>query len=269
MKTKEGIMVIFKRAFIALMLMTSIEVGAFQFTTDFAAGIYWPSFPIGMEKFAADSNEGALLSSLLSQAENAWEDSVGQEIWSIPSGYQIGQSSGNNIRWSNNFAAETGFNPATTLAVTIRYRTGTFFTRFEIILNGENQTLRANLNNSLYQTILHEMGHVLGLDHSSSTSAVMFASLIGINNLSQDDVNGANAVFDEAQRRQSIGFVSDLAKSENQESNALACGSVSLSGGSGPGPGGGIMTLLISFLIAVGLSYLPKRHRKKLPLHTL
>jgi len=243
------------------------EVGAFQFTSDFSAGIYWASLPVGMEKFATTTEEGALLSSLLSQAENAWEDSLGSELWSIPSGFKFGAPTGNSIRWSNNFASETGFNPSTTLAVTIRYRTGTFFSRVEIILNGENQALRANLNNSLYQTILHEMGHVLGLDHSNSTNAIMFASLAGINSLSLDDIRGVNAVYDETVRRQSVGFVSNLAASEKSEGNALACGSVSLlGGGNGGGPYGGILTIIFSFALCLSFRYLPELIRKNFPL---
>lgn len=267
MKAKEGVMNIVSRTFIVLMVFFISEVEAFQFTSDFNAGIYWPSFPIGMEKYAADSNEGTLLSSLLSRAESEWENSVAKEIWSIPSGFQLGVASGNSIRWSNNFANETGFNPSTTLAVTVRYRTGTYFSRFEIILNGENQALRANLNNSLYQTILHELGHVLGLDHSNSSGAVMYASLAGVNSLSRDDQEGAVAVLDEALRRQSIGFVSDLAVSNSNEGNALACGSVSFSGSNdGNGPLGGMLTLLFSFLIAVSFQYLSKSYRNFLPL---
>lgn len=242
---------------VLLILFTIKATFPFSFTTDFGAGIYWQGFPIGAQKFVASAGEGELLSRLVSQAENAWEDSVGREIWNIPASYQQVPASGNSIRWSNNFASDTGFNPSTTLAVTVRYRTGTFFTKFEIILNGENTALRENSGNILYQTILHEMGHVIGLDHSTMSNAVMYASLQGNESLSGDDIDGANAAIDENLRRQEIGFVSELAVSENEQSNALACGSIIMVNNDGP-PGGGLLTVFLGFFLALILSHFKK-----------
>jgi len=41
---------------------------------------------------------------------------------------------------------------------------------------------------------LHELGHCIGLDHASSTSAVMYAHYTGLDTLASDDINGAIAV---------------------------------------------------------------------------
>lgn len=245
-----------------LLFLFSLKAYAYSFTTDFNAGIYWSGFPIVAQKFAATEGEGQLLNSLVTQAENAWEDSVGREIWSIAGGFDLGSPSGNTIRWSNDFAAETGFNPSTTLAVTVRYRVGTHFSKFEIILNGSNTALRNNTSNILYQTILHEMGHVVGLDHSEFSNAVMYPSLQGINRLSADDSDGANAVIDENLRRQSIGFVSALATEPDNSSNALACGSTVDVSGKNP-PSGGFLTITLGFLLAM----LAFRGRKIFPHH--
>lgn len=243
-----------------LLFLLSLHAYPFNFTSDFNAGIYWSGFPIVAQKFAASQSEGQLLNSLVAQAENAWEDNVGREIWNIPSTFELGSPTGNTIRWSNSFAAETGFNPSTTLAVTVRYRVGTHFSKFEIILNGENQALRNNVSNILYQTILHELGHVIGLDHSEFSNAIMYASLQGVSNLSNDDVNGANAVIDENLRRQSIGFVSELAREPESSSNALACGSIVDVSNSNP-PSGGFLTITVGFFFTL----LAFRTRKKFP----
>lgn len=245
----------------------SINSFAFNFTSDFQAGIYWSELPVSAQNFATNQSEGQVLSTLVSQAVSAWEDSVGKEIWDIPGSADVGGSPfGNAIRWSNNFAAETGFNPSTTLAVTVRYRTGTYFSRFEIILNGENTALRNNLSNILYQTILHELGHVIGLDHSPFSKAVMYASLQGNNQLSNDDTSGAVAAINETQRRQEVGFVSELAKGEGEAANALACGSVAFIKGNPPsGPGNGPITVLFGVILAF-LLRLVAFGRKKLPI---
>ncbi|XP_067014194.2 interstitial collagenase [Anabrus simplex] len=52
---------------------------------------------------------------------------------------------------------------------------------------------------NFYQTALHEIGHVLGLDHSTDKDAVMFPT-VGENNpelkLHPDDINGIKALYD-------------------------------------------------------------------------
>lgn len=252
-----------KALILGLLLAVSLPVSAYKFTTDFSAGIYWGGLPISANNFASNANEGQVLSAMVSQAVNEWEDSIGKEIWNVNSNVQFGSPFGNAIRWSNNFAAETGFDPNTTLAVTVRYRTGTFFSRFEIILNGNNTALRNNAANILYQTILHELGHVIGLDHSEFSNAVMYASLQGNNRLSNDDVNGGVAAINETIRRQDVGFVSDLARQESESgANALACGSVAfIDGGKPPKGGSGLLALALGLI----LSLVPFRARKILP----
>lgn len=209
------------------------------------------------------------LEGLVNQAVFQWEGAVGREIWRLSS--STNSTSGNIIRWSNDFANETGFNPQTTLAVTTRYRVGTFFERFEIIINGQNAALRFNSGNLLFQTILHEMGHVIGLDHSEFSDAVMFASVQGVNSLSGDDVDGANAVVDENLNRQATGFVSELARGEERSGAKapLACGTVAFidgAGGGGNGPSSGLISLVFGLLLALTLGMGSRRTRQILPL---
>lgn len=253
---------------LGLLLLVASPAFAYRFTSDFSAGIYWGGLPISATNFASNQSEAQVLATLVSQAMNAWEDNIGREVWNLNPNVQSGSPFGNSIRWSNNFGAETGFNASTTLAVTVRYRTGTFFSRFEIILNGENTALRNNNANILYQTILHELGHVIGLDHSEFTSAVMYASLQGNSRLSNDDVSGAVAAINETLRRQEVGFVSELAREEGSSgANALACGSVAFisSDGNPPANGGGGGSPLFALFLGLLLAMLPGIVRKNLP----
>ncbi len=230
-----------------------VSTHAYDFTEDFENGIYWRSFPVTFEKYVSSTSEGSVLDSLVAQAEGEWEDAVGSDVWTIPDGHHVSSSySGNVIRWSDNFAAETGYSPTSTLAVTVRHRVGTYFSKVEIILNGENSRLRANTSNILYQTILHEMGHTIGIDHSQYTSAVMYASLQGINSLSNDDQNAVVAVVDEAIYRQSTGYVSALAAGDDSNGgNMLACGSVALVSENNNGPGSGAATVILGFMLVL------------------
>ena len=118
---------------------------AYQFTVDFNNGFYWASLPIGINKFVTDASDGPELAQQVGNSENAWEGSVGRELWSFNSGWIVTSAfSGNYIRWSDNFGAETGYDPNQTLAITIRYTSGTHMTRTEIILNGNMPSLRNN-----------------------------------------------------------------------------------------------------------------------------
>ncbi|MBK26646.1 MAG: hypothetical protein CME70_21780 [Halobacteriovorax sp.] len=235
---------------------------AYQFTVDFNNGFYWASLPLGMSKFVTDPNDGPELAQIVGSAENAWEGAVGRDLWSFNSGWIVTDVfSGNYIRWSDNFGAETGYDPDQTLAITIRYNSGTHMTRTEIILNGNMSSLRNNENGLLDKTILHEMGHTLGLDHSFQP-AIMGAFASNISTLQWDDVQGANSVIDETLHRQSIGYVSPLATSTTTEEYST-CGSVSFIGsdsnGGGPGGGSFMVSLLMGLMLAISATFTRKR----------
>ncbi|MCG8413660.1 MAG: matrixin family metalloprotease [Pseudomonadales bacterium] len=51
---------------------------------------------------------------------------------------------------------------------------------------------------------LHELGHVLGLDHEFTSSAIMQPFAGDINTLQQDDINGANFIYNGVSQTQSI-----------------------------------------------------------------
>ena len=188
-------------------ILLSSKVHAYAFTQDFQKGFYWQSFPIQMGKFVTDPNDGALLEQLTNQAVSDWENASGKNLWNFSAVQTSSAYSGNYIRWSDNFGAETGYDPTKTLAITIRYNQGTYFQQTVIILNGSLSYLRQNWSNALKVTILHEIGHTLGLDHTTA-NAIMAPTLSSLTTLQSDDIQGVNAVVDETIRRQSTGYIS-------------------------------------------------------------
>lgn len=243
------------KTFFWLMVLVTLllpkNVRAYRFTSDFNNGFYFQNFPVGMQIFVDSNSEGQLLAQLVSQAVSQWEDVVGRKIFDIPSSYLVSGHFGNNIRWANNFAAETGFDPGSTLAVTTRRTSGTYIGQVEVVLNAEFPGMTSNSGQILYRTILHELGHVIMLDHSEVSQAVMASSLTTATSPRSDDVLGANAVVDEALYRQSIGFTSELAPSGDKSSSPVACGSVDFSGsgGDGGGPFNSVFNLLLGFMV--------------------
>lgn len=239
-----------------LFCMISAQALAWKPTTDFDQGFYWASLPVNLTVVDANSSRLQNLQQLVNTAAATWEAAVPRDLWGIS-----GSSSGgaNVVRWSTNFGRETGLDEGSVLAVTVRYSNGPYITRTEIIINGNNAI--NNYQQNLQTVLIHEMGHSLGLDHSEYSNAVMAANLIfNYQGLHWDDTQGMNAIVTETLRRQSIGYVSPLSKSQETESaSPLSCGTVDMGSGSG-GSGGGtnmIVSLGLGLLMAVLLSKRP------------
>jgi hypothetical protein len=243
-------------------ILLSSEVQAYTLTSDFTKGFYWQSFPIQMSKFVTDPNDGALLEQLTNQAVQDWEGASGKNLWNFSAVQTSSAYSGNYIRWSDNFGAETGYDPTKTLAITIRYNQGTYFQQTVIILNGSLSYLRQNWGNALKTTILHEIGHTLGLDHSTA-NAIMAANLSSLTTLQPDDIQGVNAVVDETIRRQSTGYVSPYSVTTSEKNGLLpACGTVE-DIGNGKGPKNGTSNFVGSLLIGfLAIAFANKRKKQ-------
>ncbi len=226
---------------VSFALLISGQAQSFNLTEEFANGFYWASLPVTFTVMDTNASRVSLISALAQEAVAEWEDAIIESLWNVNSKVGAPSSKNNIIRWTSNFAAETGLSEATTLAVAVRYYSGPYIARAEIIINGNHSI---NQQPELLRTVLiHELGHVMGLDHSQEGGAVMAAVLnIPYNGLHQDDVMGMEHTVSETKHRQAIGFVSPLAGSTRQsseESSPLSCASVDMAGGSG-GSGGGI-----------------------------
>jgi len=246
-----------------LIIVLAFKANAYVYTDDFKSGHYWKSFPIGMNRFIADQSEGPLLEEVTRLAEEQWENAVGKNLWDFASVTVNTSNQGNHIRWSNNFGADTGYDQTRTLAVTIRYASGTYLERVVIILNGSMPQLKQDWGGTLRKTVLHEMGHVVGLDHSSESS-IMAAYISDFSTLQQDDINGINAVVNETLYRQAIGYVAP-SSAENKSSNTSilsGCGTIETNDKSGNGPGGFIFSLGIGILCSIVLNRIKYKNRK-------
>jgi hypothetical protein len=244
-------------------ILLSPKAHGYTFTQDFQKGYYWQSFPIKMSKFVTDPNDGALLEQLTNKAVAQWENASGKNLWDFSAVQTSTSYSGNYIRWSDNFGAETGYDPSKTLAITIRYNQGTYFQQTVIVLNGSLSYLRQNFGNALETTILHEIGHTLGLDHSSSDT-VMAANLTSFTTLQPDDIQGVNAVIDETIKRQSTGYVSPYSASSSEKNSIVpTCGTVediNKTGGPSNGATNFVGSLLIGFL---AIAFANKRKKQR------
>jgi len=212
--------------------ITITNAFSYKFTSDFTNGFYWQNFPVKFDIIGSTNSEGQQLQQMVDYAKKEWEAIVGSQVWDFSLGYTTSASRAtNSIRWSNNFAAETGFDPSVTLAITTRYTNGTYVSKSDIILNGNSYQLR-NDQGLLYRTILHEMGHVVGLDHTNA-QAVMYPYITQFTTPQQDDIDGFNALIDETFSRQGTGYISPLS-SEDLNNKYANCGSIDLSDKNGP-----------------------------------
>ncbi len=225
-----------------LCLLISSPAWSYRLTTDFLNGFYWRTLPINIVVSESDPTLKSKLEFLAKSAVQDWENSTGLNLWD-----STGAATPNVIRWSKNFAAETNMDPASVLAVAIRYTNGPYFARTEIIINGNH--MYNQQNNYLLTTITHELGHTMGLDHSDHGDAIMAPSLqLNSSGVRQDDVMGMDDVIAQTQHRQETGYISPLAYStEESSSSPLSCGTVGATTSSGTA--NGILSLGAGILI--------------------
>lgn len=243
--------------------VTLFKVHAFSFTSDFNQGSFWPSFPLEIVNIKKSSDQvvNEVFFELLKRAEQEWEDSIGIDIWNFKQ-HETNTQISNYIVWSDNFYEDTGFDATSTLAVTSRYTENGVLVAMAIVLNGEIDYLKANRTGTLYKTILHELGHTIGLDHSDE-EAIMQASLGEVTNLQLDDVAGGVEVINITQDRQiSSNYLSGNGLLNDDQLYVAACGSVIFKDGDDDKRDGMklfvLLMVMISFFIPLFLTSFQK-----------
>jgi hypothetical protein len=233
------------------MVLTWSQAKAYRLTEDFSNGFYWASLPVQFMVMDTDPTRLQLIKQLADEAVTEWEDALIDQLWNVSSQQGSPSSNRNIIRWSTKFGAETGLSESSTLAVAIRYTSGPYVARAEIIINGNHPI--NSFPTQLKTVLVHELGHTLGLDHSEVGDAVMAPSLqVNYQGLHWDDEQGMSVTVNETKRRQAIGYVSPLAaKSEETTGSALSCGTVDMSGGGGGSGGSPMLSLSLGLLLAL------------------
>ncbi len=102
--------------------------------------------------------------------------------WGVFSGSQVGETD-----YSYQVGAKNTFVPGTTVLLENPSMTA---------VGSSLTSMYAGTSTTLYETMLHEFGHALGLDHSTDTSATMYPLLGPTNgNLNASDIAGIQSLY--------------------------------------------------------------------------
>lgn len=262
---------------VLFLFLSHFASAAIPFTKDFAVdGYYWEKFPIEMSVDEGGKN-GERLLSIVQYAVDSWHEALAKVGLGGIEIFRIVPDSPNRIYFAdigvesrkNNVAADENL-----AGLTIRkVMGGAHYSTVQIVLNKykyklnntdiSRETYNEMISSVLTTVVLHELGHVICLDHTKEGShnhysgegvSIMSEFLsAGMGRVESIDAMAAADVIDETMARQESGYSRALA-SEAKSS----CGTVDFSGENGSGPG----NFLFSFLLGVGTLFLLRRRKK-------
>ena len=204
----------FKR-YMALAVLMIFSVAAWSFNFNNGSPKWPGAFALIHTGILGTSDSGIPWSVAMRQAAQEWTDKT-QFEFGISNSYRdpcIGTFPGGRPDFLNGAGFRStvcGNNFSnSTLAVALYYTEGNILGSSDIVeadivfnanLNFDvyDGPLRFNNNTAVYdfrRIALHELGHVLGLNHDDSRTAIMNSRIGSLFNLQQDDINGANSLY--------------------------------------------------------------------------
>lgn len=195
-------------AFILLGLSAAIA-GAFTFVTNDDTGlpVKWPAKPILITiklGTAANNSDGLSFNDSAKAAAEDWNQNLGATQFQVTTA-AAGTAAQNNGVNELAFSADVFGKPFETnvLAITTSFSSGNERKSSDILFNSAISwnSYRGNTRSSidLRRVALHELGHILGLDHpdqaGQSVSAIMRSTIGNLDSLTSDDISGAQSLY--------------------------------------------------------------------------
>lgn len=214
-------------------------------------GARWRNFPVSFHLNTTDSGlaDSAVIATI-NEDMKQWNDAVGFNVLEVGTVDHAVAAAGamdvdgiNAITFSTNFRTDSkGFDPQSAVAIAGQYGDGYSMTDAFVIFNAEyvawdTETAQSSSPRSYRDDLptiaLHELGHTLGLGHTTVPGAVMLATRQTklVRTLAQDDIDGAKFVTGDSSGSSQYGAGSAA-------SAAGGCGSIAYAGTGGNGNGG-------------------------------
>jgi hypothetical protein len=230
---------------ILVVSLLTFNINAYRLNSVAEAGARWINLPIQME-INTRNNNGLSSSEIISTMEDAmdkWNTGTNKEIFELTGTNAMSSSQAmaldgtSQIVFSDNFMADTGFDPHTVVAIGGQYGNGTEMRDAFVVFNDENVTwtlsgaspAATGYSDHLLSIAVHELGHTIGLGHSQYSDAVMYGSRTALikDNLSQDDIDGALYLTSSS--------LAGSGSSSTRSSGGGGCGSISNVNSTGSG----------------------------------